>query len=89
MNDQRTSIGDGMRTVMPLYAPNYRLMAVADPRGRLVTATDPRSRVTKIEQPDHDADQCRHEGEQQLEQAPPVEVERRPDQVERPIGVAG
>ena len=27
-----------MRTVMPLYAPNYRLLAVADSRGRLVAA---------------------------------------------------
>jgi methyl-accepting chemotaxis protein len=27
-----------MRAVMPLYAPNYRLMAVADTRGRLVAA---------------------------------------------------
>jgi len=27
-----------MRTVLPLYAPNYRLLAVADTRGRLVAA---------------------------------------------------
>jgi methyl-accepting chemotaxis protein len=31
-------IASWMSTVMPIYAPNYRLMAVADRRGRLVAA---------------------------------------------------